>query len=131
MGKLSKIEQARMDGFNRACRIAREQGVEALLAEQKRRGMSGLSLCISDADFRAQMSEWKGNCLQTVLVMTLSVLRDVEGYGKKRMERFIRRFNLKSNCLADDYVTWPDIARQLLAETHIEYDIGFFEEGKV
>lgn len=28
MARMSKIEQARWDGFNRACRVAREQGVD-------------------------------------------------------------------------------------------------------
>ena len=29
MARMSKIEQARWDGFNRACRVAKEQGVPA------------------------------------------------------------------------------------------------------
>lgn len=132
MGRMSKIEQARWDGFNRACRIAKEQGVDALLEEQKRRGVSKISVVIPEAEFRAQMNLWKSNCLQTVLLMSIAVLHDEFDFGgRKRIPRFIKRFNQKSECLADDYLKWHDIAEQMVEETGIRCDLSFFknEEG--
>ena len=88
MARMSKIEQARWDGFNRACRVAKEQGVDGLLEEQKRRGISGFSVAIPEADLMAQMEEWKRNILQTVLLMTAATLRDEFDFGAKRMSGF-------------------------------------------
>ena len=133
MAKLNKIEAARWDGFNRACRIAKEQGVEALLEEQKRRGVSKISVAISDASLKAYSLEVKQACLQTVLLMGSAVLRDEFGFGRDRMSRFIKRFNYKSECLADDYLKWSDLAIQMAAETGIDFELPYFEptEGKV
>lgn len=132
MAKLSKVEQARFDGFNRACKIAREQGIDALLEEQRRRGISRFTVAISEADLKEQMNIWKQNILQTVLVMTIAVLRDEYGFGEKRITRFIRRFNQKSACLEADYLTWNDLAVQIWQETGIDCELPFFaaEEGE-
>lgn len=133
MAKLSKVEQARFDGFNRACKIAREQGIDALLEEQRRRGISHFTVAVSEPDLKLQMNIWKQNILQTVLVMTVAVLHDEFGFGgRKRVPRFIQRFNKKSECLADDYLTWNDLAVQIWEETGIDCELPFFasEEGE-
>ena len=128
MAKLSKIEQARFDGFNRACEIARKDGAEALLEEQKRRGISRISVAIPERDFQEQMNEWKSNCLQTVLLMGSAVLRDEFDFGRERLIRFVHRFNEKSDCIGNDYLTWTDLALQMAKETGIDYKLPYFEE---
>jgi len=130
MARMSKIEQARWDGFNRACRIAKEQGVDGLLEEQKRRGISGFSVAIPEADLLAQMEEWKRNILQTVLLVTAATLRDEFDFGAKRMSRFIKRFNEKSDCLAEDYLTWNDMAIDMAAEVGIDFELPYFAKEK-
>lgn len=127
MAKLSKIEQARFDGFNRACRVAKEKGLDGLLEEQKRRGISRISVAIPEKDFTEQMLEWKSNCLQTVLLMGSAVLRDEFGFGRERLTRFVNRFNEKSDCIGQDYLTWTDMALQMAKETGIDYKLPYFE----
>ena len=61
----------------------------------------------------------KRNTLATVLMMTCMTLRDEYGFGFDRMNRFIRRFNTKTECLVEDYVNWKDLQQTLLKETGI------------
>ena len=69
----------------------------------------------------------KENCLDTMMAMSVMVLRDEFGFGKKRIEQFIDRFSLKANCLGE-YVKWRDIVTQLEEETGVKITIRNLDE---
>ena len=52
-------------------------------------------------------------------MMTCMTLRDEYGFGYDRMNRFIHRFNLKTECLVDGYVNWKELQETIREETGI------------
>ena len=56
------------------------------------------------------------------------VLRDNFGFGTKRMNRFIWKFNEYTESLVGGYVKWKDIAEAMAAETGIEFHIRSDDE---
>lgn len=92
MGKMTKIEQARWDGFNRACRIAKEEGVEALLEEQKRRGVTRISIAIDRETLRDIAEQVGKNAVYISLNTGCMVLHDKFGFGHSRIQRYLTEY---------------------------------------
>ena len=65
----------------------------------------------------------KNMTFDTMLAMSLMVLRDEFDFGKKRLERFKDGFAQKATSLTDDYCTWLDIIDTIKDETGIDLEI--------
>lgn len=128
MAKLDKEEQARSDGMPYALRIARERGIEGLEEEIKFRNATFLPIAVPRAACDEAIARIKYNTIDTMLVLSAVTLRDEFEFGKKRINQFIERFNLKTECLCDDYVSWDDLIQQLREECGIEVGIRFFND---
>jgi hypothetical protein len=119
MGKLSKEELARFEGAAWALRMVEENGLEAAQKDLEQRGIRRLPLACNKNDIRKFEEYEKKNTLATVLMMTCMTLRDEYGFGYDRMNRFIHRFNLKTECLVDGYVNWKELQETIRTETGI------------
>lgn len=82
-------------------------------------GRQGSSERQQKQDIREFEQYEKKNTLATVLMMTCMTLRDEYGFGFDRMNRFIRRFNTKTECLVDGYVNWKELQETIRTETGI------------
>lgn len=62
--------------------------------------------------------EIKGNVTQTILAMSMLVLHDEFGFGRKRLEQFSERFAKKTKCMADpeNLFCWQDVKEILMDE---------------
>lgn len=121
--KDKKMMQYRNDGMAFALKIAKEQGIEVLEKEVAYRKATFLPSAVQEKDVNKFVEEVKMNCLDTVLIMSLMVLRDEFDFEQEDLNRFKQRFNLKSECLADDYTTWKDLQEILQEETNIKTTI--------
>ncbi|MBP0068138.1 hypothetical protein JYQ79_15505, partial [Anaerobutyricum hallii] len=65
----------------------------------------------------------KNQTLDTVNILTAMTLHDEFGFGAARIERFRKRFDFKTECLMEDYVTWLEMIDALKKETGLEYAI--------
>ena len=120
---MNKEEKARLAGMSYALRAAKEKGIEGLEKDIKMRGGLNIPVGINEKALNEYADRVRNNVLDTVLIMSCIVLRDEFGFGEKRMQRFIERFNLKAECLAGDYVTWAEIQETLQEELGIELKI--------
>ena len=128
MAKLSKEEQARREGMSYALRVAKEKGIEGLEEELKFRQAYDVPLKISQTDVENFAESIKHTVMDTILLMSSYVLRDNFGFGTKRMNRFIKKFNEYTDNLVGGYVKWKDIAEAMTAETGIEFHIRSDDE---
>ena len=119
MGKLSKEETARFSGAEWMLRYIKEKGIEAGEKELDQRGVRGILLKVSEQDLQKFSNREKKNTIATILLMAAMTLRDEYGFGRKRMNRFIRRFNTKTECLVGGYVNWKDLQQTIAKETGI------------
>lgn len=123
MSKLDKYMQGRTEGMEFALRLAKDKGIEELEKEVKFRNRTGISLNLTRQELAAGSQNIKNMTFDTMLAMSLMVLRDEFDFGKKRLERFKDRFTQKATSLADDYCTWLDIIDTIKEETGIDLEI--------
>jgi hypothetical protein len=55
--------------------------------------------------------------------MSCNVLQDEFDFGKKRIGRFMDRFNRKTGAMKYGFVSWMDIANSLQKELGIEVEL--------
>lgn len=123
MGKIDKMEQARREGMSYALRVAKEQGVDGLEQELERRNASGLPIAYKRETLQEAWDNVKMQTLDMVCLVAEMVLRDEFDFGKARLERFRKRFDFKSGCLLDGFVTIEDMQEALKKETGIYKEI--------
>lgn len=121
MAKLSKIEQARFDGFNRACEIARKDGVEALLAEQKRRGCTGISVALDSESQRHIAEHIGGNAIWLAVNVMCLVLRDQFGFGRKRIQKALTEYAEVTDSIDLNLLNYEDINTVIKQETGVDF----------
>lgn len=117
----SKEELARREGMSYALRYAKKNGIEALEKELKMRGAYDIPIRISDKDLKAFTDNAKMMLLDTVLILASMTLHDEFGFGHDRLQRFVKRFNFKAECIGDDYTSWQDQLDILKEECGLEY----------
>lgn len=123
MSKLDQYMQGRTEGMEFALRLAKDKGIKELEKEVRFRNRTGVSLNLTRQELAAGSQNIKNMTFDTMLAMSLTVLRDEFDFGKKRLERFKDRFTQKATSLADDYCTWLDIIDTIKDETGIDLEI--------
>lgn len=123
MSKLDQYMQGRTEGMEFALRLAKDKGIEELEKEVRFRNRTGVSLNLTRQELAAGSQNIKNMTFDTMLAMSLMVLRDEFDFGKKRLERFKDRFTQKATSLTDDYCTWLDIIDTIKEETGIDLEI--------
>lgn len=96
---------------------------ETLAKEIKMRGLTNVPITVPKRIIDEAVEEMKMNTLQTVLVMLVAVLHDEFGFGQKRCQQAIDRFNAKAECLAEDYCDWQDYIDMIREELGLTLSI--------
>ena len=122
MGR-NKEEQARMEGMAQALRIAKTKGIDGLEADLKMRNITGLPCAVSRAAMDECIMNIKYNVVDTFTILVAYTLHEKFGFGKTRLDRFIRDFNFQAECLDEDYCTWEDQIEILRQECGLDLNI--------
>lgn len=120
MAKLSKEEIARREGMAYALRIAKEKGLDALEEDLKMRNAIDLPCRVSKADLSKFSENVKYNIVFYIKVLMAVTMHDEFGFGNKRIKQMFKRFDLKAECLADDYTTWDEQVSIIAEECGID-----------
>lgn len=118
-----KMHEYRMSGAKWMYDLIKEKGMEEAEKELKVRGALFVPMEISANYLNNTVEKIKVNTIDTMLIMSVAVLRDEFEFGKQRIGKFIKRFNEKTECLVDDWYTWNDQIQQLKDELGIEFSI--------
>lgn len=108
MAKNKEMEYFRA-GMERAYRILKEEGQEALDKEMKFRNITHVNSRLTAREIDTGIEEIKQLTFETILTVAMGVLYSEFGFGKKRLERFRDVFSEAIPALADGIVTWADI----------------------
>ena len=120
MGRLSKEEVARFSGANWALAMCEKDGIEACRKELEQRGTLGIPLTITKAALHEFENRTRVNILNTVLLMSVSVMLDEFEFDRDMLEQFIDRFNVKTECLDADFVSWEELQKTLNDEINLK-----------
>lgn len=113
-----------MQAMNKALQIVKERGIEALEEDLKMRGATKMPLTISSAKGVSWMKQASKDTIDTVLLMALSVLHDEFGFGEKRLNRFMDRYALKTECMGEGYVCWEDLQDEMKEKFGFELKVS-------
>lgn len=118
--------EARMQGIVYACQLAQKQGVDALVAEVKKRGVTKVDVTASDKQLNDMWGALSDNIGQNMLTTVAWVLHDTFGFGQKRLQQFMNEFDkatsnlISLDYMGEHYVTLEDYAIEL----NKKYDLG-------
>lgn len=123
MSKQEYIMQGRNEGIVFSVNIINEKGPDELIRIARQRKLAGLKTMIDPRLYERDLEEAKRQMLDTILIMSIIVLKDEFDFGSKRLDRFRKRFNEKSECLETGHVTWIDLIEQIQKENGIELQL--------
>ena len=116
-------EKARREGMAYALKIAKEKGIEGLEDDLKMRNAINLPIPVSKKALEECVNNIKNNTVDTFIILLIATLHDEFGFGEKRVQRAVDRFNYKAECIADDYCSWEDYINTIKGELGIECSI--------
>lgn len=96
-------------GMERAYRILKEEGQEALDKEMRFRNITKVNSRLTAKEIDTGIDEIKRLTIETVMTMALGVLYSEFGFGEKRLKRFRDVFMEATESLNSGIVTWADI----------------------
>ena len=123
MSKQDYIMQGRNEGIAFCDKIVKEKGLEELQRVTRQRNLAGLRTLIDPRELDQDFRDATLQILDTVLIMSLIVLKDEFDFGTKRLDRFKKRLNDKTECLETGNVTWIDMIEQVREENNIKLDL--------
>lgn len=118
-----KFMEGRNEGMLFALRIAEEKGIEGLKDEIRFRHLTSLPTAVPRKALNECVENIKMNVVDTFTLLTVATLHDEFGFGQKRCQQFIKRFEEKTDCLVDDYCSWEDYIRAIKEELNLTLDI--------
>ena len=73
--------------------------------------------------YREGLKEEMGTqAIRVVIFVSLLILRDKWGFGKKRLEKFLYEFAEQIDCLENKYVSFDDMIAAIKEETGLNVD---------
>ena len=122
-------DDARLAGMMYAYKQIKAHGMDYFERELKNRGAYHIAAPLTNADLGAAAKGIREQTYDTMLVMSLLTLHDEFGFGHDRLARFIERFNIKTESLAEGYTTWDEQLKILADECKVYLDIRFNGEA--
>lgn len=123
MGKLEEINAARINAMEYATRRIEDIGIDKWKQELRFRGANGLSVPISKKDFIREYENLQKTIIKQCLLMAVITLIDEFEFTEAQVKDFVRRYNLKADCMGDDYHLWQDYADMVKSEYDIDLGI--------
>lgn len=119
------------EGMRYAYDFIKENGLDAFYEELKFRAKTNVPLRISKKAYEEavekELDRSRQCILDSVLIVAVACLRDEFEFGKKRVARFIKRYNLKTACLMDPEIsglTFKDLQQYLKEELDLDMTIN-------
>lgn len=123
-----KFMEGRNEGMAFALQIAEEKGIEGLREEVRFRGITKLPTGVPKKALDECVKNIKMNVIDTFTILMIATLHDEFGFGQVRCQRAMKRFEEKSDCLADDYCSWEDYIQVIKEELNLT--LGIRENNK-
>ena len=110
-------------GMDRALRLAKNEGIEALEKEVGFRNNSGIHTRLTTKEIDVGLQDIKELTIKTVTTMAMAVLYGEFGFGKQRLERFMKTFEQAAVDLNSGIVTWLDICENIERLTGVKVNL--------
>ena len=121
-----KFYEARIYGYIAACQKAKEEGIEALERDIKKRNILKADLNVKEKDMDELFNELSKNMYNNTMTAVAWTLHTVYGFGKKRIVEFKKNFDKTVQYTFDlDYLGGHFVKLEDFAvELNEKYDLG-------
>ena len=122
MSKASDLGNARLQGMAYALNRIKEIGLDEFEKELAWRARCVITTAISPQELYHNNSEIIKQHDEIARTLIILILHDEFDFGKKRLKRFLDRWQLKAGCVIEKYVSWPEmkaLADEILGEKRI------------
>jgi len=126
MAKINKEALARLEGMKYAYNYACKFGLDELEKDIKFRGATNLPYSVDRKQVIDFQEETKERILSTVMLMSVLILREEFGYGRKRIEKFSEKFKENTEQLQSGDLTWKDAYEAMVEE--VGFSLGIDED---
>lgn len=118
------------DGFEAACRTAREKGLDGLLNEERIRGLMGFDgrISIKDMDYDRYSERIKIVTFQTLRIAFVAILHDEFGFGKKRIDRFLKLIDKMFVYCSKGWAYWIDYVNEIRSELGLSIPVDINDD---
>lgn len=113
-----------------ACRLAQEQGIDALVKDIKRRGVLKADIVYKDTQVQEFWDQLSKNIYTNMITAVLWVLYDKYGFRKERLNKFKKAYDeavkitLDLDYMGEHYVTLEDYAVELNSKYNMGIDVN-------
>lgn len=122
--KMQEYNRGREQGLDMAYRLLRDagckEGADLVAEEIRKRGKVPVKLAVTQKEIDHGLQAIKWCMYETFTCMTLMVLRDEFGFGKKRCLRFLKRWAFKTDCMSEGLCDWADFVQAIRKELGID-----------
>jgi len=119
MSRLSKEELARYEGANWILEMVKSKGIDEAEKDLAMRGARNIPLKVKESDLKKFEVSEKANTIKSMLLISIYCMHDEFGFEQPEINRFIKLFNSRAECLVKEYVSWKDIQQTMAEETGI------------
>ena len=123
MGKADEINAARIGAMEYAARQIEKIGLDNFKKELRLRGANGITVPVAKKDFIREYNNMQTLIIRQCLLMTVVTLIDEFDFTETQIADFVRRYNLKADCMGDDYHLWQDYADMVKDEYDIDLGV--------
>ena len=133
--RMKEINFGREQGLAMAARLLREHGMEdgvqVIHDEMDMRGRMPVQLGVTSKEIVEASEKIKMTMYETFTCMALMVLHDQFGFGPIRARRFLKRWNLKVDCMNSALVSWKDMIDTVKEEIGIDLPTEHMKEAEM
>ena len=112
------------EGFERACEIARKDGLQALFDEQRFRGITGFRGRLTSSELEYCDMDVKNLIFGLFRICFVSVLYDEFGFRQKRLTRFLAATDKISEYARHGWIYWVDIVDAIRERVEVDLSIA-------
>lgn len=124
--KFDEYNRGRIQGLDMAYRMLRDEGMkeasEVIADEIRKRGKIPVALPVTSKEVEHGIAQMKECMYETFTYMALDVLYCRFDFGKVRGMRFLKWWNIKTECLEEGLETWQEKVDDI--KGRLGYDIS-------
>lgn len=125
MSKASDLDSARLQGMQYALRRINETGLDEFEKELKWRSSVKIGVNLRPQELLEAAHNIQKKLDATMRAMAILTLYDEFDFDQEEVQRFVNRWNLKAECLLENYAEWDDYIRLVEEITGENFEVEY------
>ena len=125
---MKSFQSGREEGLLLAKKIVKEGGLEALEDEIRFRNLTKVKTSVTQKEISMAAEQIKEMCCETIKIAMVAAIHDAYGFGRKRIEKALVKFDKTTAYLRQGWLTWSDMIEDIKSELGMTLNLKFVTE---